>query len=164
MAQTITPPNTKTTTSHALTIHAVSTGAMVGAINQWNPQQSLQISPVHEFGQVTGPHGVEAGMPFEKIPGNVSGMTIEVNRYDIYTQRFEEAFGTIDLTVLSNDPNAFDVRESWRAPDPANSYTIVYFGCRFSRLGRTLSATDDRIVKVGATLEYTRPMRLRGQA
>jgi len=133
---------------------------MVGAINSWNPTQSLAIGAVHEFGNVTGPYGVEAGMPYEKIPGNVSGMTIEVNRYDIYTKRFEEAFGTLDLTVLSNDPNAFDVRETWNAPDRANSYGIVYMGCRFSRIGRTLTTSDDRIVKVGASLEYTRSQRV----
>lgn len=157
MASTIAPPNSKTSTSHAMTIH--SGGQMIGAINSWSPKQTLAIAQVHEFGQVTGPYGFEPGMPYEKIPGNVGGMTIDVNRYDLYTRRIEEVFGTIDLTVLSNDPNAFDVREAWRTPDNTNNYTIIYQGCRFSNIGRTLQTTDDRIVKVSATIEYTRPVR-----
>lgn len=154
---TIQPPNTKTSTSHAMTI--IAANQMIGAISSWAVNQTLPVVGVYEFGQVTGPFGIEAGMPYEKIPGNVGGMTIEVARYDLYTKRIEEVFGTIDLTVLSNDPNAFDVREAWRTPDNTNNYVIIYQGCRFSKIGRTIATTDDRIVKASATIEYTRPLK-----
>lgn len=140
---------------------------MVGAINEWNPEQSLAVTAVYEFGQVTGPYGHEFGAPYEKVPGNIGGQTIAVRRYDIFSAQMEQAFGTTDLTMLSSDPGTanggtgqLDVRERWTTPGNANNYDDVYLGCWFSRIGRTLSTTNDRIVNVNATLEYTRRIRV----
>ena len=140
---------------------------MIGAINSWGPKQTLAITAVYEFGQVTGPYGYEFGAPYEKVPGNISGQQIEVNRYDIYTAQMETAFGSADLSMLSNDPGVanggtgiMDVRERWITPGNAHNYDDVYLGCWFNSLGRTLATSDDRIVKVSATLEYTRKIRI----
>lgn len=162
------PPNTGTQTSHAVTIHA--NNSIIGAINEWNAEQSLAINPVFEFGNVTGPYGSEFGAPYEKVPGNIGGMTIRVRRYDIYALQMERAFGTLDLEMLSKDPGdanggtgqILNIRERWTLPasSSATSYDNVYSGCWFSQLGRTLSTTGDRIVNVNATIEYTRKERV----
>jgi hypothetical protein len=150
-----------------VTIHA--NGSIIGAINEWNPEQTLAVNGVYEFGSVTGPYGTEFGAPYEKVPGNIGGMTVRVRRYDVYASQMETAFGTLDLTMLSGDPGVpnggtghLDVRERWTLPASASSsaYDNVYQGCWFSNIGRTLSTTGDRIVNVNATLEYTRRLRV----
>lgn len=165
----ITPPNTVTQLSHAITIRANQ--VVIGAINGWNPRMTQGVTELYELNNDVnsltpggGPIGVtnystRSGEPFEKVPGNVSGMTIEVQRYDIYTTQMEEAFGTPLLTMLSNQRNAFHVTETWTRPDNTN-YTEQYSGCWFSNLGRTIQSTGDRIVSVSATLEYTHRSRL----
>lgn len=163
------PPNTVTQSTHAVTIHANNT--IIGAINQWSPEQTLAVNAVYQFGSPQGPYGDEFGAPYEKVPGNISGQTITVQRYDLYTQQMEQAFGTTNaLDMLSSDlgqPNGgtghvLTIREFWLMPEssPVSSYNILYHGCWFSRIGRTLSATDDRIVNVNATIEYTRKERV----
>ncbi len=157
------PPNTRTQTSHGLTIHA--NGIIIGTVNQWAPDQSLAITPVFEFGSVTGPFGNLYGTPYEQVPGNVSGMQIRVQRFDIYTAQMEEAFGTRDLVMLTADPGQTDVtgqltlREEWRTPNNENDYNIIYDGCWFSNIGRTFQTTDNRIVNVNATIMYTSKRR-----
>lgn len=160
MARIIQPPNTQTQTSHAITIHA--NGQMIGAINAWNPSQQMDVAAVFEFGQVTGPYGHQFGTPYEKVPQNITAMSIEIQRYDIYTSRMEEVFGTANLEMLSSDPGManggtglFDVRERWTTPGGTNNYVVIYKGCWFTNIGRNHSTTGDRIVNVNATLEYT---------
>jgi hypothetical protein len=161
MADVITPPNTVASLSHAVTIRANNT--VIGAINEWNPRQNRTVTELYELGDGTTA-GFEPGngVPFEKVPGNVSGMEIEVRRYDIYTLRMESAFtGVVDMTMLSDQLNPIEVREQWKLPDNT-VYFNLYRGCWFSNLGRTISATGDRTVNVNATLQYTR--RLPGNA
>lgn len=155
----VTPPNTRTQTSHSLVI--LANGVPIGAVNQWQPDQSLDVNPVHEFGSFTGPFGGVFGQPYEMVPGNINGMTLRIQRYDIYTTQMERAFGTASLDMLSNDPGdpnvtgLFTLRERWAAPNAQNRYAIQYEGCWFTNIGRTLSTTDNRIVNVSAALVYT---------
>jgi hypothetical protein len=152
------PPNTVSQLSHALAIRA--NGQTVGTIHEWTPRQTRTITELYEFGQITaGTGGVQPGgpgEPYEKVPGNVSGMEIGVNRYDVYTTQMEAAFGTPDLTMLSRQFDPFTVTESWKSPDGTQDYTNSYLGCWFSDLGRTFDAKGDRTVNVNATLHYTR--------
>lgn len=154
-----TPPNTRTQTSHALVIYA--NGVPIGAINQWNPDQTLGVTPVFEFGSFTGPFGTDFGSPYETIPGNLSNMQIRVQRYDLYTAQMERAFGTADLHMLTRevgDPQvtgALTLREKWAAPNQQDRYALIYEGCWFTNIGRTLQSTDNRIVNVSATIVYT---------
>lgn len=159
-----TPPNTITQTTHALTIHVAGAGTIIGAVNEWNTEQQMAVTQVHEFGSITGPYGTVFGAPYEKVPGNLSSMTIRARRYDIFTSQMETAFGTRDLSMLSNDPGLTDgstghlnLREQWIVPanSPSRGYAMVYNGCWFSSIGRTLSSTGDRLINVNATIEYT---------
>lgn len=155
----LTPPNTKTQTSHPLVI--LANGVPIGAIQQWNTDMQMGAEAVYEFGSFTGPFGSTFGTPYEHVPGNTTGLTIKVDRYDLWTSQMERAFGTTSLDMLSNDPGdpnttgLFTLRERWAAPNQANRYAIQYEGCWFTNIGRTLTTTDSRVVKVSASLVYT---------
>lgn len=160
MAGAITPPNTVTQLSHAVTINV--NGTTVGAISEWNPKQTRTITEVYELADgSTGGFAPGVGVPYEKVPGNVSGMEIDVRRYDLYALQMEKAFtnnpgaGNADITMLSAQLQSFEVRELWTKPDNT-TYFYRYVGCWFSNVGRTISATADRIINVNATLHYTR--------
>ena len=147
-------PETLVKTSHSLTIR--SGNVTVGLINGWNPAQNRGIAPIYQIG--TFHLNVPSGEPVEKIPGNVTGQTIAVQRYDVYKQRMETAFGTTDLMMLTRQDRPFTVKELWKYPDDQGGGTeiIVYSGCWFSNIGRNYRSDGDRIINVNATLEYTK--------
>jgi len=151
------PPGTLVRTSHSLTIRVK--GVTIGLINGWNPTQSRTITPIYQI--ATFDRGTRSGDPVEKVPGNVTGQTIGVQRYDIYTDRMETAFGTADLSMLSVQLDPFDVVEKWMFPQtdlrPQGGIEYVtYTGCWFSNIGRNFRSDGDRIVNVNGTLEYVR--------
>jgi len=158
-------PETIVRTSHSLTIRAPN-GQAIGLINGWNPAIGRTITPIYQLATDGSPDGgrVPSGDPVEKVPGNVTGQTIAVQRYDVYKARMEIAFGTVDLMMLSRQDRSFYVTEFWRYPDDQGGGTeiIQYEGCWFSNIGRNYRSDGDRIINVNATLEYTR--RILGQA
>jgi len=150
-------PQTTVRTSHALTIKA--NGITVGLINGWNPTQSRTVTPIFEVDIDT------SGAPVEYMPGNVTGLTITVQRYDTYISRMEQAFGTPDLFMLSRQSQPFSVLEAWSNPDPTQQKErFMYAGCWFTSLGRTLRSDGDRLVNVNATLVYTSKLPMSGFA
>lgn len=148
----INPPQTLVRTSHSLTIRA--NGVAIGLINGWNPTISRTITPIYEINTKT------SGDPLEKAPGNVTGQTIAVQRYDLYLVRMELAFGTRDLMMLSLQDAPFDVVERWQYPSTpgvgGGVEVIRYSGVWFSNIGRSYRSDGDRIVNVNATLEYVK--------
>lgn len=146
------PPNTMVRTSHAMAIRVK--GITTGTLQTFNPSQSRTITPVYEINRDT------SGEPVDNSPGNVTGLTLSVTRYDIYTRRMEEAFGLAwNLEMLSDQSDPFEVREGWRFPD--NSVEArVYVGSWFGSLGRTYSATGDRLVMVNASITYLKILRI----
>ena len=147
-------PETLVRTSHSLTI--VANGVSIGLINGWSPTSSRGISPIYQIGTFINRN--PSGDPLEKVPGNVTGLTMAVQRYDLYTQKMETAFGTPDLTMLSKQDRPFDIRERWQFPvDRGGGVEILlYSGCWFSNIGKNYRSDGDRIVNVNATIEYTR--------
>ena len=143
-------PETLVRSSHSLTIRA--NGIAIGLINGWNPTISRTITPIYELRTRT------SGDPLEKVPGNVTGQTIAVQRYDLYILRMEEAFGTTDLMMLSNQDSPFAVVERWQFPESAGGgqEIVNYTGCWLSNIGKNYRSDGDRIVNVNATLEYVR--------
>ena len=144
----VNPPQTLVRTSHSLTIR--SNGVSIGLVNGWNPTISRTITPIYEIKTRT------SGDPLEKVPGNVTGQTIAVQRYDLYTERMEQAFGTRDLMMLSLQDAPFQVIERWQFPTNVGGgiEIIRYTGCWFSNIGKNYRSDGDRIVNVNATLEY----------
>lgn len=146
------PPNTRVRMSHALTIRA--RGQTVGLIQSFAPAaQSRDVAYIYELNSAT------SGDPVERAPGNLKGLSINVSRYDLYTKKMETAFGTADFTMLSDQNEKFQIREVWRNPD-GQIESYVYLECIFSNLGRTYSATADRLVQVNATIEYLKRVKV----
>ena len=160
--QNTTPPKTITATNHGLIIRVNGTGETIGCIFSWSPAMTRTITEVYQFGDAGMGEGITGsggpGEPYEKVPGNVTGMVVRVDRYDLFTKPMEKAFGTVDLTMLSSQSNPFVVNEFQKDPDGGQT-VFAYEGCWFSSIGRTHSATDDRIVKVNAELQYTRKVK-----
>jgi hypothetical protein len=140
------PPNTTTRTSHSLSI--IVNGQRIGLINGWNPQQNRDVNPIYELNVET------SGLPLENIPGNVRGLTIGVNRFDVWPSRMEQVFGTVDLSMLSNQQSPFSVQEEWTWPDGTTKEVWLYEGVYFTSIGRNLRSDDQRFVNVNASLVY----------
>ena len=151
------PPNTRAQLSHGMVIRSEGeVASTIGAINEWNPRINRTITDLYEFGTVTGPFNELGGEPFEAVPGNVSGMQIDMRRWDQYSLQLENAFPTPDITMLSAQLDAFAVREIWRTPQQLNDYAREFLGCWFQDTGRTIDAKGDRTINAGGTIRYTR--------
>jgi hypothetical protein len=141
-------PVTSIRTSHAASI--IAGGKTVGQIQSWAPNQTLQVTHAYELNQLT------SGTVTENVPGNISGLTIQVGRYDLFAAKMESVWGLgYTLKMLTDQRNPFTVREKWVNPDNSTE-TYEYFDCWFSSLGRNLQASGDRIVMVNATITYSR--------
>jgi len=154
----INPPFTQTASSHSIVIKT-GDGKKIGRIQSWNPTVSRTIDSIYEV------HADATGEPIECIPQIQTTNTIAVNRYELYSAHIGEAFGV--KTGLSNDDlytlilqkNPINIREIWRDPY-GGLRAYVYAGCYFNSLGQTIAATDDRILKVNASLTFTRKLRM----
>jgi len=161
------PPDTKAQLTHAMIIRMGS--KVIGAINEWNPGINRTITDLYEFGPVGGSGLTQwenPGEPFEIVPGNVSGMQIQVRRWDLYNSQLD--FGAFDapidnFTMLSQQYSSFGIREDWFTPTGASfagqNYAKRYLGCWWSDVGRTLDAKSDRTINVSGTIRYTRRER-----
>ena len=102
----MTVPVTAIRTSHAITIKAGNT--TIGQIQTWAPTQSRDVKPKYEI-NATG-----IGTPLEHVPGVVTTQTIQVARYDLFTEKMEEVWGTSEpLYTIANQHNPIDVEERW---------------------------------------------------
>lgn len=173
----MTVPQTATVSSHAMTLRRNK--VIIGAINGWNPSQTLAITDVFQLGSTSLSGNFDSksyGVPYEKVPGNIGGQTVQVQRYDLYQNLMEQAFGetapveglqkagrptNTALDMLSNQLSPDEMTEGWREPGsglgqgPTASYQVVYRGLWISNLSRSYSANDQRVVNVNATMEYT---------
>lgn len=174
-------PQTDTRSDHGLSIRV--DGMDIGRIQVWAPSQSRAVRHEYEINAIT------SGGVYENIPGTASNLVVNVSRYDLYTQKFEQAWGRgFDISMLTDQTNPFQVWERWESPtetpaaevsslfprrgflrkifDEAKRNEVhvlkelyIYTGCWFENLGRTHTVTGDRIVNVDATLRYVRKYR-----
>lgn len=155
-------PGTSTMVSHGLLIRAG--GDVVGAITKWGPKQSKGATPVFEFGSGIGSTTVgggddvpaEPGEPYEIVPGNIGGTTISISRYDLFSKRFENAFKTNNLMMLTRQTSSIKFIEFWKSPNGDLDFTYVYYGAWFTELGREHDASSNRITMASASAMYTR--------
>lgn len=162
-------PATRTRTTHAFALHAVSnlpTAAdgtlrfrrgMVGAVHVVNMQQTRTVDDVWEV------DAYNAGLPADVVPQALTGRTLTVARYDLWTNLMEQVFGQGEVIDLTDQARPFALREVWGSPGQLLSgrRTIYeYTGCWFTSLGRNLSADNNRIVNVDAQLVWTRRRRV----
>lgn len=160
-------PVTRTRTSHALTIHAVSNKpspsilgvgfrrGIIGAVHTFSVSQGRQLEDVYDVDRYGN------GEVADVVPQNLTQRQIRVARYDLYTKLMEQVFGD-ELVTLADQDSPFTLRTVWAEPGPIfNSRRRIYeyTGCWFQDLGRNASADDNRIVNVDATLVWTRRRR-----
>lgn len=151
-------PYTSTVNNHGLTIS--TKGNAVGAITQWGVSQTRTATPVFEFGAITTGAGEDIqaaeGEPYEIVPGNLGGTDINIGRYDIFTDLFEDAFGTDALESLCFQRSSIRFLEHFATPDGVLDIRRVYYGSWFTSIGRRQDAKGDRISMVDARATYAR--------
>jgi hypothetical protein len=153
MAQTFpvrNPPNTLIKSSHGLQIKV--SGETIGAIMSWRPADYAR-----EMRHIFEINPLSSGHPIDTVPGNLSGFTIDVERYDIWHEPFEKVFGG-DVTLfeaLGNQINPFEVYQYLWHPDGFKELT-VYRGCWFNRIGREYRADGERTVMARAGITFFR--------
>jgi beta-glucanase (GH16 family) len=148
-------PQTSIRTSHAVSIQVGTT--TIGQIQTWAPNQSRTITPGYQLASTLD--GVDSGEVFENVPGNVTGLTIQVSRYDLFASKMEEVWGLpVAFNMLTSQSQPLTISEKWTNPDNSGE-RYEYTGCWFSQLGRNLQAQGDRIVMVNATLSYVKIRR-----
>jgi hypothetical protein len=128
-------PITRVRTTHALTIKA--NGHTIGLINGWSPTQGRTATPVFEVGTDN------SGNPTEIVPGNVSGLSVSINRFDAYVHRMEEAFGTPDLVMLTRQNQPFDIIEVWKIPNLSGGYNNLIRSGAFTPSGAATTVKSD---------------------
>jgi hypothetical protein len=148
-------PETTVRTSHAVSIRANS--VTIGQIQTWAPNQSRTITPTYQL--ATFHDGVGSGEVFENVPGNITGLTIQVARYDLFAYKMEEVWGGVAFWMLCKQTTALEIEERWQNPG-SSAEKYLYTKCWFSQLGRNLQAQGDRIVMVNATLNYVKCMKM----
>jgi len=149
----MTIPSTMTRTDHAMVIKAGDD--IIGHIQDWTPAQSRTVTPVYELNANT------TGAVVENVPGNIGGLTIGVNRFDLFAKRMEDIWGAKNYIIMLTDQKfAITVHETWRTVQDIETGATettegwVYDGVWFTSLGRTHSANGDRITKVNAAFAY----------
>lgn len=149
-------PETTVRSDHALAIRA--NGITVGMIQTWAPSQSRNATDIYEFNPPS------TGEVVEVMPGNVTGLTIQVSRYDLYKRRMEDAWGpNYSIVMLSDQTTPLEVREVWSNPVDSTPYARsepwIYSGCWFTQIGRSHAVQGDRIVMVNAQIRYAKRYR-----
>jgi hypothetical protein len=140
-------PNVATRTDHSISIRAG--GVTVGRIQNWGPSQTRNVEALYELNSAT------SGGMAEQVPSVISGLTINVTRYDLYDKKMEQIWGIGNgFLLLTDQTTPFRINERWDNPDDTVEMW-TYVGCWFTSLGRTHSSQGDRITKVNATIAYT---------
>jgi len=137
-------------------------------VQDWSPAMARTVTPTYmlasSFSGTNDPNfdrgTYYSGEIFEQVPGNISGLSITINRYDLFKSKLEQAFGPITegaaMRMLTDQTFGIDLQEVWTVPGSTTvGESVWYHKCWFTSLGRTHSASGDRIVKVNASLAYS---------
>jgi hypothetical protein len=176
-------PGTAVRTDHALTIKIL--GKTVGYIQDWAPTQSRNVAPIYEI-NAAGVGNIYEHVP--SVMGNQTITILRYDLYlSKFEDLFGVG---ADLTMLTNQSVPISINETWKSPPgtsrgannlmnsllnaagpafekatsyirPADDYEVwQYSGCWFTSLGRTHSANGDRIVKVNASMVYSKKTKV----
>lgn len=141
-------PNTRVRLTHALSLRF--NGRLVAACHQFDPRFRRTVDREYEIDRNA------TGLPAAHI-GQTGEGEATLGRYDLYFALLEETLGTREIITLCDQRKGFTLRETWRGPAGilgGGVRAYEYLDCYFTDIGRTQSATDDRIVKVQASLVW----------
>lgn len=107
------PPTTRTRLTHALVVRGPK-GAPIGAAYSFAMQQSRETRDKFEL------TSYPLGLPNHVVPGNLTGRTLTIGVFDLYTRVAEEAFNIAgaDIGTLIDQRIPFSLEELWRPPVP----------------------------------------------
>lgn len=156
-------PQTKVQTSYSILLKAQvgAKRAIIGAVHEFSPQQTLSVDEefeVNSFGK---------GLPRELVPQALTGRTIRLARYELYQESIEAVFGLPELLTLADQTGPISLILSWKDPNATaltnflpqtvntqRNRAIIFSGCYLTSLGKTYS-TQNVIVGADATLVWT---------
>jgi hypothetical protein len=144
-------PNTHVRTTHGLTLRTKA-GRVIGAVQTMQTPQSRAVSVERQIDRRAH------GKPARLIPQQLTTHTISIVRLDLNRAAMEEALGTSDIVVLTDQFLGLRLREQW-----AGAAGVVLGGtkrydfseCFLTDLGHEYAATDDRISRGNCTLVWT---------
>lgn len=149
-------PTTRTRLSHAYTLRTAQS-QVIAAVFRCAVDQTREVELEYE-------NDVNAtGQPADIVPQIMSTQTFAITRWDLYTEIMEEALGTRELVMLTDQRRGLRLREVWRAPTSilnSAGRRYEYGPCYFTNVGREVDATNDRTVRANATLTWLRRRRI----
>ena len=149
-------PETLTATDHGLEVY--SSGSLVGGIAQWNWSQNARNTRARAFGPLrTAPGGTPAlrGEPYENVPGNLQGVSIQFSRMELWSDQFGDAWGPqsgIPEGVLQLLNRSMILKSQIATPESGKSWRYVFYGCRFDTISQNHDPNGDRMVKLSGTI------------
>jgi hypothetical protein len=158
-------PVTRTVTPYALTLHlhSGSKRAVIGGAYEFSMRQSATLEEVWDVNQGA------TGTPREIVQQGLTGRSLNLKRYDLYTEYMEDIFGEAAFTLLTDRTGSFTIRTQWRPPANAVIASIaglspqirIYeFGdCYIQDFGRQASM-GNATVGVDATVMWRTLRRL----
>lgn len=160
-------PVTATRTSYGMTLHAKvgNKRGVIGAAHELAVNQNMTIDEEFEV------DALATGLPRELVPQIVTGRTLNLQRYELWTQTMSQVFGTPELITLADQRGAFSVRVSWKQPggsqvgsifDPSlapEQRVYEFMQCYISSWGQTMSM-NNTINGANATIVWRTCRRL----
>lgn len=141
--------------SHSITIRA--NGITIGAISDLKEDARQGLKALYGLGtfEQPGRYGARSGEPYEIVPNNIDPITLNLSRYDLVRVKMEQAFNVpFDLTILSNQDSGIEIIQIERRTD-GGVEGFVWRGCWFESIGRTISAENERVIRVDAVVKAT---------
>lgn len=144
------PPITTHKSTHGIQIKV--NGVTIGSIQDFThgPIQRA-MTTIYELNPLSSGH------PIDVVPGNLSGFTLKVSRYDIYTEPFEKVFGgsTDIYEALGMQNRGIEIYRYWFHPNDYKEI-LVYRNCWLQQVGRTISLGRERTVLADGSFAYVR--------
>jgi hypothetical protein len=157
-------PVTKTKTAYSLTLH-LTVGQKRGVIGAVHEIATRQRQEVDEEWEV---NSLATGIPRELIPQIVSGRSITLKRYDLYSSTLEQLLGIevdgVGAVTLANQTGPMSMRFMWKNPSSGDADLVLlntpttqvyeYCDCYITDIGRTVSMNGNIIVGADATIVW----------
>lgn len=157
MPTLISPPETRTVTSHGLIISILGKSTPVGGITRFGSQQQFAATRNFAFGdEIVGFNHARpaAGEPFEVTPGNLTGATISFERFEIYTALAMDELALTRIDSLSFQKVPLTVKEVILGPNRRFQLVKIYYGAYITDLSIQNDASGDRTIKASGSMTF----------